>query len=359
MKNGNNPLSLGLIGCGWVTENRHLPALQGLPEVRIAALVEINPERLTHVADRFHIERRYSDFLALLEDPVIEVVGVCVPTQFHAEVASAALDAGKHVFIEKPLTLRLEESDHLIAKAATSSSTVMVGFNLRWHRLVRQAREIIRQGTLGPLELIRTVLTSNYETLPEWKRRRDIGGGAFLEQAVHHIDLWRFLLQSEVEEVYAINRSESRDDEVATVTARMTNGVLVSSVFSQDTSENNEVEIYGKAGRLYLSCYRFDGLSFFPTSSSPGDIRTHFRSMAHAVRELPQAALKWFEGGNYIASYRAEWRHFIDCIKKGTPVECTLDDGRCALRVALAAVDSTLFREPVRIGQVMPQAAVL
>jgi predicted dehydrogenase len=78
----------------------------------------------------------------------------------------------------------------------------MVAFNLRWHRLVRQAREVIQRRTLGPLTLIRTALTSYHENVPEWRRRRELGGGALFELAVHHFDLWRFLLQSEVEEVF-------------------------------------------------------------------------------------------------------------------------------------------------------------
>jgi myo-inositol 2-dehydrogenase / D-chiro-inositol 1-dehydrogenase len=347
------PVIVGVIGCGWVTENRHLPTLQDLPEVRIAAVAEINPERLKRVADRFQIRRRYLDFSALLDDSDIDAVAVCVPAEFHAEVALAALDAGKHVFIEKPLTLNLEESERLIARAAQSPRKVMVGFNLRWHRLVRQAREMIQRGTLGRPESIRTVFTNGIrysENQPGWKKRRASGGGALFDQAVHHFDLWRFLLQSEVEEVFATSRSGEWEDETATVTARMANGVLATSLFSELTSDSNEIEIYGRAGRLRLCCYRFDGLEFFSISSYPGDFRTRMRGMAHTLKELPQGALKMRQGGDYVASYRAEWRHLIDSILRGTPVECTLEDGRRALQVVLAALSSASVGKPVKIA---------
>ncbi|MGH7824568.1 MAG: Gfo/Idh/MocA family protein [Candidatus Binatia bacterium] len=88
----------------------------------------------------------------------------------------------------------------------------MLGFNLRWHRLVRRARETIRRGTLGMIQMIRTVLTSYHENVPEWRRYRTQGGGVLFEQAVHHFDLWRYLLQSEVEEVFATSRSGKWDD---------------------------------------------------------------------------------------------------------------------------------------------------
>lgn len=91
--------------------------------------------------------------------PKVEAVAICVPLRYRRAIALAALDAGKHAFIEKPLTLSLDEADQLIKRAAQSPRKVMVSFNKRWHRLVRQAREMIQRGALGPLELVVTVFT--------------------------------------------------------------------------------------------------------------------------------------------------------------------------------------------------------
>ncbi len=346
-------LKVGLIGCGWVTENRHLRALEHLAGAEVVAVADIHPNRLKRVADRFHIEHRYADFRVLLRDPTIEAVAVCVPTQFHVEVALAVLDAEKHLLIEKPLALCLDESDQLIERARQSPSKVMVGFNMRWHRLVLQAREMIQRGTLGPLKSIRTVFTNrSRENEPEWRKRREMGGGVLIEEAVHYFDLWRFLLQSEVEEIFTMSRSEQWDDETATVTARMANGVLAAGVSSQDTSDSNETEIYGQRGCLRVSCYRFDGLEYFPSSSFPGDVRTRLRGVANFLKELPQAALGMRQGGDYLDSFHAEWRHFIDSIQQDTPPACTLEDGRHALQVAIAAVESASRGKPVKVAQV-------
>ncbi|KPL15505.1 MAG: hypothetical protein AMJ93_16545 [Anaerolineae bacterium SM23_84] len=352
MENRNRLVKLGLIGCGTVTENRHLPALQSLQDVEVIAVADTDPDRLKRVADKFHAEKRYADFRALLSDPAVEAAAVCVPAQFHVELALAVLDAGRHLFIEKPLALSLDECDRLIGRAAQSPSKVMVGFNLRWHRLVRQAREIVQRGTLGPVKSLRSVITSRFrEDEPEWTKRRKLGGGVLIELAVHSFDLWRFLLQSEIEEVFAMSRSGRWEDETATVTARMANGVLTSAVFSKGTGENNEMEIYGQNGHLYISSYRFDGLEFVPSSSFPGSVRTRLRRMAHTLKELPQAASAIRQGGDFVASYQAEWRHFIDSIQQDTPVESTLEDGRRALQVVLAAVESASLGQPVRVAQ--------
>ena len=349
-------VKLGLIGCGRVTETRHLPALQNLPGAEVVAVADLDAERLKQVADRFHIKQRDASFSALLDDPAIDAIAVCVPAQFHVEVALAALDAGKHLFIEKPLALSLEEADRLIERTAQSPYKVMVGFNLRWHRLIRQARAMIQQGTLGPLVLIRTVLTSYYEDVPAWRKQRELGGGVWFELAVHHFDLWRFLLQSEVEEVSATSRSGQWEDETATVTARLANGVLATSVFSERTNEGNEIEIYGQAGRVRVSCYHFDGLEYFSLSSRPGDVQTRLQQMARTLKELPRGFLRMWQGGDFIASYQAEWQHFIAAIQHDAPVECTLEDGRCALQVALAAIESASLGQSVRVAR-MPEGS--
>jgi myo-inositol 2-dehydrogenase/D-chiro-inositol 1-dehydrogenase len=352
MENRSRSVKLGVIGCGNVAENRHLPALQSLQDAEVVAVADTNADCLKRVADKFHIEKRHADFRALLGDPVVEAVAVCVPAQFHVEVALVALDAGKHLFIEKPLALSLDECDRLIERAAQSPYKVMVGFNMRWHRLVRQAREIVQRGTLGPVKSLRSVITSRFrENEPEWTKRRELGGGVLIELAVHSFDLWRFLLQSEVQEVFAMSRSERWEDETATVTARMANGVLASAVFSKGTGESTETEIYGQDGRLHISCYRFDGLEFSPSWSFPGSVRTRLRRMAHTLRELPQAVSAIRQGGDYVVSYQAEWRHFIDSIQQDTPVESTLEDGRRALQVVLAAVESASLGQPVKVAQ--------
>ena len=161
MTNQNAPVKVGIIGCGRVTETRHLPALRRLPQASVVALADVDRDRLRLVADRFRIERRHVDYTALLDDPAVQAVAVCVPAQHHVEVALAALEAGKHLLIEKPLALSLDESDRLISRAATFRSKIMVGFNLRWHRLVRHAREIIQRGVLGPPQLIHTAFTAS------------------------------------------------------------------------------------------------------------------------------------------------------------------------------------------------------
>ena len=336
----NSVVRVGLIGCGMVAERRHLPALQALRDVEVVAAADPDEVRLVAVADRFGIERRYADHQALLADSDVGAVAVLTPTQSHVRIATDALDAGKHVLIEKPLGLSIDECDQLIAKASESPSKVMVGLNMRWYSLVNEAREIVRQGGLGQLAAVRSVFSQwrLQEAEPEWKKRRELGGGVVINEGVHHFDLWSYLTGRKVEQVCAVGQGTAEHEDVTVVVAaKMTGGLPVCGVISLKSGGQNEVELYGTRARLRLSLYRFDGLEFSPTTAYPGDVSSRLRTMISAIGRVPHALRARRLGGSFVATFQAQWRHFLECIQEDRQPACTLEDGRRVLRVAIAA----------------------
>jgi predicted dehydrogenase len=347
-------LRVGFVGCGRVTQSLHLPGFRRLADWQVIAAADSDPGRLDATTNRFAIPRCYTDYRALLDDPEVDVVAVCVPPRLHAEVALAALAASKHVFIEKPLAVSLDECDQLLEHAARSPRKVMVGFNLRWHRLIRRAREMIRHGALGELELIRTTFTTGGRLRmdsPGWSTWREQGGGVLIDLGVHHFDLWRYLTGAEVEEISAMSHSRDTDDQSGVVTARMDNGLLVTSVFSDQTTESNELEICGRKGSIRVSCYRFDGLEFIRAPGLSGSLQNLPARISATLREIPGAIARASRGGDFHSTYEAEWRTFADSIRNDTPVECTLEDGWRAVQVSLAAMASASESRPVHVSQ--------
>jgi predicted dehydrogenase len=145
----------------------------------VIALADVDLDRLGRVAELFGVDRRYGGHADLLADETIEAVGVCVPAAEHLEVGLAALDAGKHLLLEKPIALSLGEADRWIDRAARSSRKAILGFNLRWHRLVQRTRALLARGVIGNPTLLRAALTSYHEVIPDWRIRRASGGGVF------------------------------------------------------------------------------------------------------------------------------------------------------------------------------------
>jgi predicted dehydrogenase len=134
------------------------------------------------------------------------VVAVCVPPAQHAEVVVAALRAGKHVFVEKPLALDLDDCDRMVNEARARGLRVAVGHSLRWHPHVRKLKADVDGGVLGEIRILTTTFCGRADyagPVPEWRKHPDLGGSTFFEMGVHDLDLWRFLTGREVEEVTA------------------------------------------------------------------------------------------------------------------------------------------------------------
>ncbi len=339
-------IRLGIVGCGDVTELCHLTALRNVSGVKVTGLADVNSKNLDRVARKFGIDGRYSSHQDLLGSD-IAAVAVCTPPPFHVEVALSALKANKHVFIEKPLALNLSDCDLLLDRAADKPQLkVMVGFNLRWHRLVRAAKVIIENGELGEIKLVRTVFTSGVnltKTPTHWRNHTEAGGGALLDLGSHHFDLLHFLFETEaVQDVFA---SSSPRGDTASVTINM-DGIQVASSFSTGTGANHTIEVYGTEGWLKVFCYRTDGLEQFKTRASP----SRLRDAVNKIGTVPQTLQNFRLGGDYAQSYADQWRHFRNAIAVGGPVACTLLDGRRALEIALAASESIVSGSVVVLG---------
>ena len=178
MADNGTVIKIGIIGCGNVAEKRHIPAINSLKNAEVIAIADVDEDRLKRVGAKFQIKKQYVDYKELIVNQDIEAVGVCVPLKFHFEVALAVMKVKKHLLIEKPLAMSLDETDKLINLASKIDTKVMVGLNRRWHRLVREARDIIRRGSLGHISLINAVFSSahNKQHIPEWRKRRIDGG---------------------------------------------------------------------------------------------------------------------------------------------------------------------------------------
>jgi len=353
MKNGTDPVKVGVIGCGKVAMVRHLPTLARLKGCKVTAIADIDPKRLDLVKNNFGIGRTYASHTELLRDAYVDAVAVCVPLPSHTEMALDAMAAGKHVLLEKPLAMTLDEADQLIEKGARTDKKVMVGYNKRWHRLVRKTRDIIHSGMLGEVRMIQVVFSTGHRNryIPEWRLHRKVGGGSIIENGSHFYDLWHFLLGKDVQKVSASSHSnEKLDDEPSVVTAVTENGVFLNCVLSDFLPDRFEMEVFGEECVLHASLHRFDGLEFIPLRSYAGTMKSRMKRAAAFIKALPVGIRQARRGGDYNASFQDMWAHFLDSIIHDTQVDCTLEDGRKALQIALAALESVSTGKTVYVA---------
>ncbi len=274
-----------------------------------------------------------------------------MPPASHVEVALTALAAGKHVFVEKPLAASIEDADALVAAAETSPCKVVVGFNFRHHRFVKRVRAMIAAGELGDVSCIRSAFTNDVplDDAARWRGVRSLGGGGILDRAIHEIDLWRHLLSDDVAEVSAVSVAGRTEDDVAVITARMRHGVLATIVVLDSAAVSHQLTVYGSRAAAHLDLCRFDGFSLQATGSLPGSPRARLRQAGGVLSDARGTARAIRRGGDYLLTYEDEWRRFADIIRRDLPATPGVADGRAALEVALAAINSAETGSPVEL----------
>jgi predicted dehydrogenase len=325
---------VGLVGCGFVAHRHHLPALDPVPELRVVALADPDPAALGRCAAGRHVAT-YPDAAPLLADPGVDVVAVCTPPATHAELAVAALQAGKHVLVEKPLAPGADEAASILEAARSADGLATVGLVYRWHRLHRAARELIAAGRLGRVAALRLVGTSGTGLdpgRPAWRLDPRAGGGALHEVGTHHLDQWRFLLGSEVARVAATESATS-----TLLSGQSEDGTLLSAIVSMSVGVNQELAAYGSDATLAVRLDRYDGLEVIPAGRLPGDVGQRLRRGVGVLRDSPGAIASRRAGGDLNGAFQAQWRGFAAAIRGEAPLAVTLEDGRRALELVLAA----------------------
>ncbi len=356
-----NLIRIGIAGCGEIVRLRHLPALQKIPSCRVTALADTDAHALTSTGRLFHVEDLHSRYQGLVDSPHVDLVAICLPPSLHARAAVEALTAGKHVFIEKPLALSLDDCDTLSAAFMESGSQVLVGHNLRWHRLVRAARDYLITGGLGEITAAVTTFTTRQRRafLKGWRSAPDQGGDLLNDIGSHHFDLLRYLLPGEFKRVFSQYTQGPNHSEAALVSAFLSDGVQVACTLASGTADQNSLVFHGTRGRLHLDCHRYDGLAHYSMDEHPGSLGFRLRSGLRALISTPQGFLQLRQGGYYARSYQAMWQHFMDCIRKGVKPESDLEDAIEATRIALAALESARLGEAISVPRAPRRAPEL
>jgi predicted dehydrogenase len=198
-------IGIGVIGMGWMGRVHsaayrrvleHFPDLGVRPRLRVAA--DVSPERRAH-AERVGFERTTDDWRAVIDDPAVEIVNVTLPNVMHREVAVAALEAGKHVWVEKPVGRDLEDTAAVAAAARAAGTVTAVGFCYRFAPAVQHARALIAEGEIGEVNHYRGVFLADYANRPDgaasWRfDRAAAGSGALGDLMAHVVDLTHHLV---------------------------------------------------------------------------------------------------------------------------------------------------------------------
>jgi scyllo-inositol 2-dehydrogenase (NADP+) len=195
------PVSVGIVGLGRAGWGLHMPALEALSEqYRIAAVCDLDPERLAEAESRLHC-RTYGNFQELLADGEVELVVVATFSHLHADMSLAAMQAGKHVVVEKPFATSLTDADRMIAMAGQTGRVLVCHQNSRYVPDFLKVKEVIASGKLGRIFLIRMAWHS-FGRRWDWQTLSQYGGGMINNNGTHIVDQALLLLGDGAPEVF-------------------------------------------------------------------------------------------------------------------------------------------------------------
>ncbi len=311
--------------------NSHLRGWARVPDAEVVALVEPIPERREETGARFAVPNRYADYQEAVTRDDVNVVSVCTPACYHAEVTCAALRAGKDVICVKPIAVSDEDAGRMIDAARRESRTLAIGFNtrLRWEKQGLASR--FREGAVGrPVVFTRTIFQQVRFKLMMQERHGN--GGPFIDIGVHAFDLWLDLFQSQATRVTARARTFARyQPEAASVRE-----------FAPDTGTAVVEFASGDLGVFNVSWGMPRGVDLLDDSEDvvigpAGYLKLDFRWDARLARrgepvvEIPRIESHPIEDD--VVDFAAR-------LRDGRPPFADGADGRRALRVALAALES-------------------
>ena len=330
-------LKMGLIGAGRIGRLHAEHLTSRIPSADLLMVADPFEDAARNCAERYAIPSYGRNYHAVLDHPDIQAVVICSSTNTHAQIIEEAAQAGKHIFCEKPIALDLSSIDQALDAVKRSGVKLQIGFNRRFDTNFRRVRHAVEQGEIGQ-PLILHIVSRDPEPPPIQYIR--VSGGIFLDMAIHDFDMARYLIGSEVEEVFAQANAisdpiiaEAGDVENAVVMLRFVNGVIgtISNSRHAVYGYDQRVELLGSAGAISTE-------NNYPNTAIISDSRS-------VRRDLP---LHFFVE-RYTESFIIEMMAFVDSVLRDEPVLVNGNDGRVPVAIALAAHTSLVEHRSVRL----------
>ncbi len=329
-------MNFGVIGLGRLGKIHTLNLLK-IRDVRVKSVADPRMEEVKRWAKGLEITEFVSDWHRIIEDPEIDAVVIASPTVFHAEMIRAAVENGKNVFVEKPLSHNLSSAKELLNFLEDSPVKVQVAFNRRFDHNYRRVHDAILSGKIGKPYLIRSTIRDPQLPPLEFVEK---SGGIFFDFFIHEFDNIRFITSSEVKEVYAGGNAlwderigEVGDYDTAFAVLKMREGMLcvIDSSRRAVYGYDQRMEIFGSKGRVLILNDR--------------DTNVETRNGNCVRYDNPKHDFQH----RYADSFAAEIRDFVDCLINDKTPSVGPKDGYKAMLIAEAATQSAKENRTLKI----------
>ena len=338
-------VKVGVIGMGRFGE-LHAATYKKIDTVELTSISSRKPEHVNEMAQKYDA-KPYTDYRELLKDPNVDAVSISVPPGVQREIAVRAMQAGKHVLMEKPIAITLEDADAIAKSARETGVVAMVGYVERFNPSLRRTKALIQNGKIGDVYKVSSRRASRFGVKPDWVFSQV---GMMIHNVGHDLDILRWMMDDDISTVYAMGGSYMRrvpgQPDNLTLLLRFKKGGmgLIENSWtlpSKYSMEENDLylDIMGTEGVLKVD--NFDQMISMCNESTgfyhpgilrwPGDIQEDAGLEHYALKD--------------------ELEHFIKAVKGEAEALLKPAEAAYILRILIAANESERTGKPVEIRQ--------
>ncbi|WLR52987.1 Gfo/Idh/MocA family oxidoreductase [Bacillus tianshenii] len=252
-------INFAIVGCGHIAK-KHAKAISDAEGANFYAVCDMVPEAMKPYEEEYGV-KAYTELTDLCQDPEVDVVNICTPSGLHAPLALEAARNKKHVVIEKPITLTLEDADAIIEACRENNVKLSVVHPNRFRPVMMKLKNALDKGYFGKLSHINATVRWNrnqeYYDQAEWRGTKSMDGGVLMNQAIHNLDLMLWLA-GDIEEVRSMSATRLRNIEAEDVSAgvvRFKNGslgVVEAATTIYPTNLEETISIFGETGTVMI-----------------------------------------------------------------------------------------------------------
>jgi predicted dehydrogenase len=343
------PTRIAILGAGFISEI-HVESYQRfVPEAEVVAVYSRTAARAEAFAAKHRIARWFTSVDALIAESDCEVVDICLPNVLHHDATLAAARAGKHVIIEKPFCMTLEEADEMIAVCRQEGRLLMYAEELCFAPKYERVRQLVREGAVGDVYMLKQ-LEKHSGPHSDWFYDVDqSGGGVLMDMGCHAFAWFRWMLGGAptVKTVWAtldtvLHKGRTRGEDNAVSVVEFEGGVigLAEDSWARHGGMDDRIEVYGKGGYVEADLFRGNAALTYSEKGYGYALEKATTTQGWTFTMFEEA----FNQG-----YPQELGHFVRCVREGTTPLVTGEDGRAVLEMLYAAYASARTGQKVAL----------
>lgn len=332
-------VKVAILGAGFISDI-HLESYERfVPEAEVVAVYTRDKAKAESFAKKHHIPQWYSDLDEVINQSGCDVVDICLPNFLHAQATLKAAKAGKHIIIEKPLSVTLEEADEMIAACKAAGVKLMYAEELCFAPKYERVRSLVKEGAVGEMYMLKQ---SEKHSGPHSDWFYDVnlaGGGVLMDMGCHAIAWFRWMLGNKaVKSVYASmatvlhkNRTKGEDNSVMVIEFENGEIGVAENSWAKHGGMDDRSEVHGTEGVVYADLFMGNAALAYSKNGYGYAMEKADTTSGWSFPVFEEA----FNQG-----YPQELKHFIECVQKDLPPLVTGEDGRAVLEVIYAAYAS-------------------